>query len=394
MGIARNFWLARALWQALGVNKRLTPKRKQAATRKKKAPKRVAHARRMGHEAIRLILPGFDEAVRKGLEQTRPDKPGPVPLIHETGLHDVTDLDAYIIGYFKELVHAHGWSLDNAEDETDIVALHAYLALNFALQGRKAFWVDEKLAGMLAQTTLDISGDVLRLPFPACGFIFDDQVSLELATAMVAADPDAQLRGSRIKVLTVYALDLPPESGPRGIRLAFTSDDLSGRWPHVVTRDIPTVDRRNLDEVLDSHPEGPSGPLFSTPQVREVVRLAINAILYTTCSDFRFEERKSPVARPGWRPLSRKHRRAQERASLSGETVFYLPGRITIGGSGSSSSGHQAESSWKLSKRFWVRGHWRRPSPSWTDQRLRWIEPYLKGPEMTAVIEREYELKA
>jgi len=40
-----------------------------------------------------------------------------------------------------------------------------------------------------------------------------------------------------------------------------------------------------------------------------------------------------------------------------------------------------------------VRGHWRRPQKGWTDQSLRWIEPYWKGPDMATVIERAYTLK-
>jgi hypothetical protein len=45
-----------------------------------------------------------------------------------------------------------------------------------------------------------------------------------------------------------------------------------------------------------------------------------------------------------------------------------------------------------IHKRFWVRGHWRRANAGWQDQRVRWIEPYLKGPDAAAIIEREYEL--
>jgi hypothetical protein len=40
-----------------------------------------------------------------------------------------------------------------------------------------------------------------------------------------------------------------------------------------------------------------------------------------------------------------------------------------------------------------VRGHWRRANPSWKEQALRWIEPYWKGPDMAATIERTYRLK-
>ena len=43
--------------------------------------------------------------------------------------------------------------------------------------------------------------------------------------------------------------------------------------------------------------------------------------------------------------------------------------------------------------RFQVRGHWRKANPSWHDQRLRWIEPYWKGPELATIIEKQYEMK-
>lgn len=45
-------------------------------------------------------------------------------------------------------------------------------------------------------------------------------------------------------------------------------------------------------------------------------------------------------------------------------------------------------------KRFWVRGHWRRPHSSWQDQRVRWTAPYLKGPDVAAIVEQEYALGA
>lgn len=77
------------------------------------------------------------------------------------------------------------------------------------------------------------------------------------------------------------------------------------------------------------------------------------------------------------------------------EDVFYLPGKIDIRrleqlqqvervGDGGGKS---------LMTRFMVRGHYRRANPGWKDQRLRWIEPYWKGPELATIIEREYRLR-
>jgi hypothetical protein len=153
----------------------------------------------------------------------------------------------------------------------------------------------------------------------------------------------------------------------------------SHRLRYLISRDIATDGKRNIDEILDSHPDGSTDPFFRRPELRELVHLVINAILYTTCSDFRAETRQAPVRRhlvPG--------------SNLSGETVFYLPGKIRIGGAAHAETPHPEEQSTSrtIGKRFWVRGHWRRPNPSWDDQRLRWISPYLKGSEMTAIIER------
>ena len=42
--------------------------------------------------------------------------------------------------------------------------------------------------------------------------------------------------------------------------------------------------------------------------------------------------------------------------------------------------------------RFIVRGHRRRDAAGWKDHRLRWIEPYWKGPDIAAVMEQTYRL--
>ena len=47
----------------------------------------------------------------------------------------------------------------------------------------------------------------------------------------------------------------------------------------------------------------------------------------------------------------------------------------------------------ELLARFMVRGHSRRAARGWRDQRLRWIEPYWKGPELPMIIEKEYKLE-
>jgi hypothetical protein len=73
--------------------------------------------------------------------------------------------------------------------------------------------------------------------------------------------------------------------------------------------------------------------------------------------------------------------------------VFYLPGRIPISQLKKLDQAGRAVGGRELMARFMVRGHRRRAGRAWVDQRLRWIEPYWKGPELAAVIEKEYKLK-
>jgi hypothetical protein len=91
----------------------------------------------------------------------------------------------------------------------------------------------------------------------------------------------------------------------------------------------------------------------------------------------------------GW-GKGRKRRAVNLRDTCSGEDVFYLPGKIPIQRVRELQQARKANGGGELFSRFMVRGHWRRPAVTWKEQRLRWIEPYWKGPEMAAVIEPRF----
>jgi len=123
-----------------------------------------------------------------------------------------------------------------------------------------------------------------------------------------------------------------------------------------------------------------------------VLHLVVNAILYATTAHLDAQVLGSPG---GESPAGRGHRRATVPASraCSAEDVFYLPGKIPIsrirqlGVLGGHADGD------RIFKRFMVRGHWRRPATAWKDPRLRWIEPYWKGPDAALILDREYKMK-
>ena len=82
--------------------------------------------------------------------------------------------------------------------------------------------------------------------------------------------------------------------------------------------------------------------------------------------------------------------RARNRAL---ESVFYLPGKIPISQIRRLRQIERSPDGGALMARFMVRGHWRRANPGWRDQTVRWIEPHWKGPDMAAIIERDYRMK-
>ena len=121
--------------------------------------------------------------------------------------------------------------------------------------------------------------------------------------------------------------------------------------------------------------------------MRELVQLVLNAILYSTSASVRSEPRSAAKKRRKKKAGPRTDR------GYSSESVYHLPGFIDITDLRKLQRAERGPSGAQLMHRFMVRGHWRRPNPSWKDQRTRWIKPYWKGPDMAATIERAYRLK-
>lgn len=116
-----------------------------------------------------------------------------------------------------------------------------------------------------------------------------------------------------------------------------------------------------------------------------LLRVAVNAILYTTGAGIEPELRTPLKERP--------HTRGSKPAQYSSDGVFFLPGAIEISHLRRMQALERSSGGRAQLHRFLVRGHWRRAAAGWTDQRARWIQPYWKGPDMAAVIERAYKLK-
>ena len=291
-----------------------------------------------------------------------------------------------------------GLSSDAALNDTNLLGSHLFYLLNFELHYRKLFWVTESLAWMLGQTSLDIQGESLRLPFPACAFVFTDPFTLEIGESLLSQDYECRLRNQKLRILTIYVIETTRNNGRQGLHIYLLFDSGDGQWPYMLARDLFIGATDNLDAILDSHfPEvsvDSLDPIFLAPELKKLVHLLINAILYST-----YAHLDPIVLPPALRQRDkagkqRKHETKREKGvSLSSENVFYLPGKIEISHIRHLSRVEKTHEGRRILKRFMVRGHWRKALPNWKDQRLRWIEPYWKGPDITTIIEREYRLK-
>jgi hypothetical protein len=321
-------------------------------------------------------IPTFARAASALSEHLRVAPGAPVRLVSECDF-ELPAIDGMLRERYALVQQLHGWSHEDALMEIQQLCTHLAAAVNHTVAGRKTFWVSAELAEALRQTNLDVPGDVLQLPFKACAFVFNDAQTIELAQALIERH---STRRARYRTLTACAFPSRDEL-EAGFEFVFLADAYDGEWPYMISRSVLTDGKRNLDEILDSHPEESTDDMFREAEMAELLRLVVNAVLYTTSAEYRHEWRDP--APPGLSAL---------RATLSGNGVYYLPGRIRIGPGEPEDVRGTARDGTTIVKRFWVRGHWRRPNRTWQDQRVRWIAPYLKGPDVAAIVEREYEL--
>jgi hypothetical protein len=117
-----------------------------------------------------------------------------------------------------------------------------------------------------------------------------------------------------------------------------------------------------------------------------LLHVVLNAILYTTSAGV------EPEVRPRHGRAKTRTMPSRQSQPYASDSVFFLPGAIEISRLRQMQELHRVPSGRRLLHRFMVRGHWRRAAKSWKDQRMRWIAPHWKGPDLAAVIERTYKL--
>jgi hypothetical protein len=356
----------------------------------------------LGHETLRQLVPGLEAAVRETVRYVRA-QPGWDDT--ETLADDLLELQPvrlFAASYLARL-EEHGTDPDEARASLTLLAQHLDYCVNFELHRRKLFLADAPPAWLLARTSLDIEGRVLRLPFPCFGLVFTDRATLEVAEALLRAE-DGSLAGERLLVLTVYVKRLPAPRGVHALSLSLVCDAGHGAWPRLLQRELRFTEDDDLAAALEDRREDDARArrlALRLGEARALVHLVVNAILYANSADVPWPLAPSPIRAVrthgqgrGEAKKARVARRAQElRKEYSDEDVFFLPGRIPISQLRALQQVERGPKGAEIMARLMVRGHWRRAARGWRDQRVRWIEPYWKGPELAPIMEKEYQLK-
>jgi hypothetical protein len=345
-----------------------------------------AHPPPLAHERVAAMVPGTAELSRSVAEAARL-RPS---FSDKTTVLEQGELEAHVsVRRFLRDLEVPANDASRCWTPAQLPA-HLQYMINFELHRRKAFWVDEGLTWQLTQTDLDALGAELRVPFPSFALVFTDRRTLSLGERLLAKQQGCPIAGHFLEVAVVYVTERI-DGSTRTLSLCFAFDALGADLPQLVTHELVLAEDTDVGRLVAA--QGPP-PVITDPPVedasplRGLLLIVINAILYATSAGV------EPVLRVAGTPRSKRtsRRRPEERKSSS-EDVYHLPGAIEISQLRRYQSLDRIPDGRQALHRFMVRGHWRRASKNWTDQRMRWIEPYWKGPDVAAVVERTYKLK-
>ncbi|MBI3104600.1 MAG: hypothetical protein HYY95_03300, partial [Candidatus Rokubacteria bacterium] len=189
----------------------------------------------LAHEVLSARVPHLGPLVREVAAALRKRAGWESLTLSPPELDEIAAVPDFLYAHALSRYRA-GWSEEAAAAEANVLGAHLRSLVNFELHGRKIFWVDEALAWMLSETELDIVGRCLRLPFPACAFVFTDPGALELGESLLSLESNCPIRDAPLRILTAYVTRGAPaaEGEPQDLNVSFLFNAQSGPWPYLV----------------------------------------------------------------------------------------------------------------------------------------------------------------
>jgi hypothetical protein len=188
---------------------------------------------------MEALVPRLRELVRDVSAMLRRAAGAETRCIAPNELLDIPPVERFVFDHVRSLI-AKGWEESDALADANYLGSYVFALMNHAMHGKKTFWVDESLAWMLAETDLDIIGRCLRLPFPACAFVFTDRGTLEIAESLLSQEQECSLRGRALRIVSAYVTRerAVEEDEPQVLNVTFLFDAQGDRWPYLVSREL------------------------------------------------------------------------------------------------------------------------------------------------------------
>lgn len=251
------------------------------------------------------------------------------------------------------------------------LALIYHLVLNLELCGNPIFRIAAPLVERLRETSIDVPAHELRLPHPSLMLVYDDDVSLDLFHHRKPFG-----KAPRSGTLSTVLVDIPAQDGKR--LLATTMHTKGDRIYGTIHRSM-RYDEGTLEGMLDTRWPG-DAPRRPDDPGQAFNRLVLNTLLYIVSRDARVGPETRTPGRPA--PLVKSARRHR----VVGDGLVAL--HRSAGHAGPASNG--LGSGRQLASRHMVRGHWKLQAHGGHSEarKLVWIEPYVRGPELTQLLNR------
>lgn len=266
-----------------------------------------------------------------------------------------------------------------------------YPLLNYEIFGKKTFFFSGNLTEKLSETEINVSSELMALPFPSCMFVYDDDFAREAFFSTLGKDAPP---GGPI---TVYLNRFNTQSGTAVISAHMYYEGASSS--SALIRQLALVEGTDIEDVLNTDwtkVDGGAGyndgigvagdNLFREEGLR-MMRIVANSVLYLASAN--------PDIIPGLReaPLinGRSPNKYEQKAYNKKLTAAHF---IAVGTHAEPYSIPTDDEGRKLDHRVKVRGHWKNQAhgPEMSLRRRILIEPYWKGPDAAEVLNRPYSV--
>lgn len=297
-----------------------------------------------------------------------------------------------------------------------------YYCVNFLLAGKKTFFFSDVISQNLVHTEINLPATEIQLPFFACQLIFTEKEVIDAFYMRTIKDnPNIEIDYSC--PLSVFVTLYDDCDGLDGRRIIINSQhskfpnmlfmgqkrelflgnswsleqSLRTDWEKLTPDNLGTglsYNNDNLDYTTDDQ-FYTDGLLFH--------RIVMNAILYIISKNSDFSQQNSPLKElekiiKNTKSFPKKvelERKVKETSILDYFEVGVSENPIII--KQSNGDDEKIDITYenfdkKIIRRFMVRGHWRnqRYGTGLTETKLIWIKPYIKGDDLSEMINKPY----